>query len=196
MITDKEIKIIESNIRNYEREGYFKKGNYQHLTEFYLKNAKKTFQTADALLQISENVEIKKKLGLLDDFETYLWVVTSSYYSMFYMVNALLSEKGYKLGDKIVHKVASDVFYFYFVKNNKIARELFDIYEEAKGDALDLINYSEQAQKLFQDLENEREKRHRFQYDMTENIKKGYAQTSLKRAKDFFNAIELLIKAK
>jgi uncharacterized protein (UPF0332 family) len=156
MITDKEIKIIESNVRNYEREGYFKKGNYKHLTEFYLKNARKTFQTADVLLQVSENVDIKKMLGLLDDFETYLWVVTSSYYSMFYMVNALLSEKGYKLGDKIVHKVASDVFYFYFVKNNKIERYLFDIYEEAKGDALDLINYSEQAQKLFSDLENER----------------------------------------
>lgn len=59
---------------------------------------------------------------------------------------------------------------------------------------MDLIKYSEQAEKLFQDLEYEREKRHKFQYNMGESIKKSYAQTSLKRAKDFINEIEILIK--
>ena len=54
--------------------------------------------------------------------------------------------------------------------------------------------YSEQAEKLFQDLEYERDKRHKFQYNMTESIKRSYAQTSLKRAKDFVNEIELLIR--
>jgi len=194
MKTEKEIRIIESNINSYARDGLFKKGSYEHLIDFYIKTAKKTLQTADSLMQISENNELKKKLGLLDDFETYLWVITTSYYSMFYIVNALLSKNGMKLGDKIVHKVASDVFYFYFIKNKKIARELFEIYEEAKGQAMDLINYSEQAEKLYQDLEYERTKRHKFQYNMTENIKRSYAQTSLKRAKDFINEIELLIR--
>ena len=194
MKTEKEIKIIESNINIYIKDGLFKKGDYTHLIEFYTKTAKKTLQTADALMQISENNELKQKLGLLDDFETYLWIITTSYYSMFYIVNALFSKHGMKLGDKIVHKVASDVFYFYFVKNNKIAKELFEIYEEAKGQAMDLISYSEQAEKLFQHLEYERDKRHRFQYDMTASITRSYAQTSLKRAKDFINEIELLIK--
>jgi hypothetical protein len=55
------------------------------------------------------------------------------------------------------------VFYFYFIKNKKIAKELYEIYEEAKDQTMDLIRYSEQAEKLFQDLESEREKRHRFQ---------------------------------
>ena len=178
----------------YQNEGLFKKGDYSYLIEFYVRTTKKTLQTADALIQISENNELKKKLGLLDNFETYLWVVTTSYYSMFYMVNALLSKQGIKLGDKIVHKVASDVFYFYFIKNKKIAKELYEIYEEAKDQALDLIKYSEQAEKLFRDLESEREKRHRFQYDMTESIKRSYAETSFKRAKQFFNEIELLLK--
>lgn len=194
MKTEKEIKIIESNINIYAKDGLFKRGSYNHLTDFYVKTAKKTLQTADSLMQISENNELKKKLGLLDDFETYLWIITTSYYSMFYIVNALLSKNSMKLGDKIVHKVASDVFYFYFIKNKKIARELFEIYEEAKGQAMDLINYSEQAEKLYQDLEYERDKRHKFQYDMTENIKRSYAQTSLKRAKEFINEIELLIR--
>jgi|SRR3989344_3834138 len=194
MKTEKELKVLESNINMYQNEGLFKKGDYSYLIEFYVRTTKKTLQTADALIQISENNELKKKLGLLDNFETYLWVVTTSYYSMFYMVNALLSKQGIKLGDKIVHKVASDVFYFYFIKNKKIAKELYEIYEEAKDQALDLIKYSEQAEKLFRDLESEREKRHRFQYDMTESIKRSYAETSFKRAKQFFNEIELLLK--
>ncbi len=194
MKTEKEIKIIESNINIYLKEGLFKKGNYDNLKEFYIKTAKKTLQTADVLMQISENNEIKKKVRLLDDFETYLWVITTSYYSMFYILNALFAKNGIKIGDKIAHKVSSDVFYYYFIKNNKIAKELFEIYEEAKEQAIDLIRYSEQAEKLFQDLEYEREKRHKFQYDMTESIKRSYAQTSLKRAKDFSNEIELLLK--
>ena len=194
MKTEKEIKIIESNINSYLRDGLFKKGEYNYLIDFYVKTAKKTLQTADALMQISENNELKKKLGLLDDFETYLWIITTSYYSMFYIINALFSKHGIKLGDKIVHKVASDVFYIYFIKNKRIAKDLFEIYEEAKGQAMDLINYSEQAEKLFQDLEYERNKRHRFQYNMTESIKRSYAQTSLKRAKDFINEVEILIK--
>ena len=194
MKSEKEIKIIESNVNSYLREGLIKKGEYDNLTEFYIKTAKKTLQTADALMQISENIEIKKKLELLDDFETYLWVITASYYPMFYIVNALFSKNKIKIGDKIAHKVSSDVFYVYFIKNKKIARELFEVYEEAKGQAMNLISYSEQAEKLSQDLESERDKRHKFQYDMTENIKRGYAQTSLKRAKDFTNEITLLIK--
>lgn len=194
MKTEKEINIIQSNVNAYLKEGLFKKGNYEHLTEFYLKTAKKTLQTSDALTQLSENNELKKKFGFLNDFETYLWVITTAYYAMFYMVNALFSKRGIKLGDKVVHKVASDLFYLYFINNKKIAKELFDIYEEAKDQAMDLIHYSEQAEKLFQDLEYEREKRHKFQYDMTENIKKSYAQTSLKRAKEFINEIELLIR--
>src|SRR3989344_8326502 len=194
MKSEKEIKIIEANINTYLNEGLFKKGEYEELIDFYVKTAKKTLQTADILLQISEDSELKKQLNLLEDFETYLWVITTSYYSMFYMVNALFSKNGIKLSDKIVHKVASDIFYFYFIKNKKIAKELYEIYEEAKDQTMDLIRYSEQAEKLFQDLEFEREKRHRFQYDMTESIKRGYAETSLKRAKQFINEIELILR--
>ena len=195
MIAEKEIKIIESNVKIYLREGLFKKGDYSNLAEFYLRTAEKTLQTADALNQMSENLDIKKKLGLLDNFETYLWVITTSYYSMFYSINALFAKNGIKIGDKISHKVVSDVFYFYFIKNNKLAKELFEIYEETKDQAMELIRYSEQAEKLFKELEFEREKRHKFQYDMTETIKRSYAQTSLERARDFFNEIKVLLKS-
>ena len=49
---------------------------------------------------------------------------------MFYAVNALFSKNGIKISDKIAHKVSSDVSYFYFIQNHKIARKMFEIYED------------------------------------------------------------------
>lgn len=193
MKSEKEIKMIESNVKNYLKDGLIKKGNYTYLTDFYLKNAKKTLQTANALMQISDKKELKKLLGFLDDFETYLWVIVSSYYSMFYALNSLLSKNGLKVGDKIAHKVSLDVFYIYFIKNDKIAKELFELYEEAKEDSMDLTKYSEQAENLSIDLENEMFKRSKFQYEMSESIKRSHALTSLRRAKEFFNKLEAVI---
>lgn len=196
MRTEEEIRKIESNIRAYLEDGLFRKGDYRFLADFYLKTAKKTLLTADALMQLSENKELKQKLKLLDDFETYLWVVTTSYYSMFYAVNGLFAKHGIKIGDRIAHKVTSDVFYHHFIRNNKIARELFEIYEEAKERAMDLAStaYQGEAEELSQHLESEMRKRHKFQYNMTKTVKRGYAQTSLKRAVQFITQIEVLTR--
>jgi len=196
MKTTKEIKEIENNVKMYQQEELFKTGDFNFLTAFYLGNAKKSLSTAEILLKISEDSQLKKACKLADDFETYLWAITASYYSMFYAVNALFSKNKIKIGDKIAHKVASDVFYFYFIQNNKIAKKLFEIYEEAKDQALDLTatKYPEHAEKLSENLEFERGKRHKFQYNMTETIKRSYAQTSLNRAIEFVNQMEILIK--
>lgn len=169
MKTDKEQKQIETNIKAYSEEGLFKKGDYQFLVDFYLDAAKKSLSSADALMQLSENTELKRRFNLLEAFETYLWVCVISYYSMFYAVNALFSKNGIKIGDKIAHKVTSDVFYYYFIRNNKIAKELFKIYEEAKEQAMDMINtkYQGQAEDLARSLEHEMAKRGRFQYNFS-----------------------------
>lgn len=155
MKTAKEIKEIENNIKMYQQEELFKTGDFSFLTAFYLGNAKKSLSTAEILLRISEDSQLKKACKLADDFETYLWAITASYYSMFYAVNALFSKNRIKIGDKIAHKVASDVFYVYFIQNNKIAKKLFEIYEEAKDQALDLTatKYPEHAEKLSENLE-------------------------------------------
>ena len=112
---------IERNVKSYLDEGLFKKGDYRYLVDFYLDTSKKSLSTADALMQLSERVELKQRFNLLEDFETYLWVITTSYYSMFYAVNALLSKNGIKIGSRIAHKVTLDVFYSYFIQNNKLA---------------------------------------------------------------------------
>lgn len=190
-------KEIGNNVKHYQHEELFKKGDYDHLTKFYLDNAKKSLSTAETLFRISEEKELKKTLGLLDSFETYLWVITTAYYSMFYAVNALFSKNGIKVGDKIAHKVTSDLFYFYFIQNDRLAKRLFEIYEEVKEEALELTDtkYPWLAKELSKNLSYEMGKRHRFQYNMLESTKRSYAKTSLDRAVEFVNQIEIVIKS-
>jgi len=63
------------------------------------------------------------------DFEGYLWVIVSSYYSMFYAATALLASQGIRATGQIVHKVTRDALIHFFVSNEKLAK-LLEQYEE------------------------------------------------------------------
>jgi len=65
-------------------------------------------------------------------------------------------------------------------------------YEEAKTAGLELIGREElmksmhkKANELIVAYESERKKRSKFQYDIGAQANRGYAQTSLERAKEF-----------
>jgi uncharacterized protein (UPF0332 family) len=126
MIDSRRIKEAESNIRHYLKEGLLKKQANETAKKMYMKNSDLSLETANRLLSISDT-----------EFMPYLWVTVTSYYSMFYLANAVLLELGYKVGDKVSHKVAADALVV-FVKD-KLKKELLDGYEETKEDALELI---------------------------------------------------------
>lgn len=100
---------------------------------------------------------------------------------MYYIANAVLLGIGYKVGDKISHKVTSDALVVF--TRNKLKKEIIEGYEDVRDDALELI--SSKTDSLLQSLDFEREKRSKFQYKMDEQIKKSKALTSLERAKQF-----------
>ena len=129
------------------------------------------------------SLETAKKLFSLENksYKPYLWVIVSSYYAMYYIANAVLLNLGYKVGDKISHKVTSDAL-IVFVRN-KLKKNLLEEYENTKEEALELI--SSKVDSLLQSLDYEREKRSKFQYQMDEQAKKAKAFTSLERAKQF-----------
>lgn len=191
-------KSVNTNtIKEYLDNGIIKKGDYSNLTRFFMKNAEKSLSTAISLLRISEDSELKKKIGLNDEFESYIWVITSSYYSMFYAVNALFSKNGIKINStQGVHALTRITFRHFFINNNKLAKKLYEIYEEAEKDALDITqtNYPKIAEELSENLEYEENKRSKFQYEITEEAKKRHAETSIKRAKEFLETIEQTIR--
>lgn len=116
-----------------------------------------------------------------------LWVIVTSYYSTYYIANAVLLSLGCKVGTKISHKVTSDALIVH--ARHKLKKELLKGYQETKDEALELA----QADDILQDFEYERKKRSKFQYQMDEEAKRAKAETSLERAKRFVFEMKKLL---
>lgn len=179
MLDKKRIKEAESNIKGYLEEGLIKKQSNETARQMYIENSNLSLETAQKLLSLET-----------DEYRPYLWVIVSSYYSMYYIANAVLLTAGYKTGDRISHKVTSDALIAFIRK--KLKKGLIEEYENIKEDALELI--SSKADSLLQSFDFERQKRSKFQYRMDEQIKKAKALTSLERAKKFVFEMKKLLK--
>ena len=178
MLDEKRIKEAESNVKRYLEENLIKKQKNETAKSMYVENSNLSLETAQKLLNLED-----------DNYKPYLWIIVASYYSMFYISNAVLLEFGYKVGEKIAHKVTSDALIVYI--RNKLKKELLEEYEDAKEDALELI--STKVDSLLENLDFERNKRSQFQYKMDEEIKKNKALTSLERAKQFVFEMKKLL---
>ena len=174
MLNEERIKEAERNVRDYVESGMMKKSLFQEKILMILqKNAHDSIEIAEFL---SEN----KKSDL--------WIIVTSYYSMFYVANAVLFKIGYKIGDQTTHKITSDAL-IVFVRN-KLKKRLLEEYEEARNDALPGIK----ADTLIEEFDKERTKRGTIQYETTVIEKQAKAKTSLLRAKIFLFEMEKLLE--
>jgi len=178
MLDEKRIKEAESNVRNYVEEGLLKKDSNKTAQQMYLENAELSLETAKKLLSLES-----------DNYKPYLWIIVISYYAMYYIANAALLQYGYKVGDKISHKVTADAL-IVFVRN-KLKKELLSDYEQAQEEVLALI--ATKTDDLLKSFELEREKRSKFQYQTDEYAKKEKALTSFERAKAFLFEMKKLL---
>lgn len=178
MLDEKRIKEAESNVWQYLQDSLLKKQTNETAKIMYIENADLSLETAKKLLALESN-----------EYHPYLWVIVTSYYSMYYIANAVLLKLGYKVGDKVSHKVTSDAI-IVFVRN-KLKKNFLEEYENAQKDALELM--SQKADQLLKSLDEEREKRSKFQYQMDEQAKRGRAVTSLERAKEFVFEMKKLL---
>ena len=178
MLSDKRIKEAESNVKQYLADGLLKKQTNETAKEMYIENSNLSLETAQKLLSLENQT-----------YQPYLWVIVSSYYAMYYIANAVLLKIGYKVGDKISHKVTADALIVF--ARDKLKKELIEEYENVKEDALELT--SSKADSLLESLDFEREKRSKFQYQMDEKVKKSKALTSLERAKQFVFELKKLL---
>jgi len=203
MISDQRIREADRNVKQYIADGLLrvKDQSIEKFAGFFMRNAGSSLQTAALLYQISEDESTKDALKVSIDFESYLWVIVCSYYSMFYAATALLAEEGIKARGEIVHKVTADALIHFFISNKKLAK-LIREYDEAKDIVGELVGREElmkriekKAGELIVAYEAERKKRSQFQYDTGLMTKKGYANTSLDRAKRFVGEISKLLES-
>lgn len=168
MLDEKRIKESEKNMKQYLADNLIWKYKLfkKEILETYERNYKESINVAELLFN-------KNKSNL--------WVIVTSYYSMYYIANAVLYKIGYKMGSKISHKVTADAL-IVFVRN-KLKKSLLEDYEQAKEEALEIIG--RKTDEIISSFDQEMEKRSVFQYESTEEIKRAKAKTSLERAKRF-----------
>lgn len=201
---DKRIKQAENNVKTYLEEGLIKtKAKDEKIVKVYMEYANNSLQTAQLLFKISKDNELKESLGLPIDYESFLWVVVSSYYSMYYSVNSVLLHNGIKIGDKMVHKVTADCVINFLYLNGKIEKKLLEEYNNSKDEAMELmqklseeeikIEIKQKALEIVKTYDFEMNKRGKFQYNMNESLKEEIANASLERAKRFLLEMKKLM---
>ena len=178
MLSPERIKEAESNIKRYINENLLKKETNRTAQLMYMENSETSLQTAQKLLLLETK-----------EYNPSLWVIVTSYYAMYYIANAVLLHAGYKVGEKISHKVTADALIVFI--RNRLKKRLLESYEETKEEALELL--SQRVDALLQSLDYEREKRSKFQYQMDEQAKRNKAITSLERAKEFVFEMKKLL---
>lgn len=175
MLTKERIREAEINVKSYLADGLLKKAIMdKQVLNIFLRNAKESLRVAEEVHQknISE-----------------LWVIVCSYYSMYYYANAVLFKLGYKVGEKIVHKVTAEALIVYV--RGRLKESLIEEYEETKEEALNLAGMKADA--LIESFDFERNKRSLIQYRTIEIEKQSKAKTSLQRAKEFTREMEKLL---
>ncbi len=174
MLQDKRIKEAENNFKQYLRDGLIKKRIIKPEIITILK------QNANESLILAKEICEKNKSDL--------WVVVISYYSMFYIANAAINERGWYCGERNVHKITSDLIIV--LLKDLIKQTIVEEYESMMDNALANMKSDE----IVISYDNERRKRGQFQYDMTTDIKHSKAKTSLKRAQEFYFEILKILK--
>ena len=193
MIDEKKLKESESRVKNYLREGIIKTKQEKEFTDFFLINAEKSLNSANALFDLSNDKDMQEKTGYIN-FDGFLWVVNASYYSMFYMARALLESEGIKIkSDLSIHSITFDAIINFFYLNGKLQKRLIEDFAEAKEDASELLG-KQKADQLVEDYFWEKNKRAIFTYNTKEIVIRTKAKTSIERAKRFNEELRKILK--
>ncbi|MFH1210264.1 MAG: hypothetical protein V1663_05770 [archaeon] len=193
MINNKKLKEAESRVKQYLNKGIVKTNQQKEFVDFFLANAEKSLNSANALYDLSTDEDMQKKTGYIN-FDGFLWVVNASYYSMFYMARALLENEGIKINsDLSVHTLTFDSMINFFYLNGKLQKRLIEDFAQAKDEASELLG-KQKADQLVEDYFWEKGKRATFTYNTKEVVIKTKANTSIERAKRFNEEIKKIIK--
>jgi len=193
MLDDKKLKEAQSRVKRYLDNGAIKTKQQKEFVDFFLSNAEKSLNSANALYDLSTDKDMQHKTGYVN-FDGFLWVVNAGYYSMFYMARALLENEGIKIkSDLSVHAITFDAIINFFYLNGKLQKKIIEDFADAKEEASELLG-KQKADQLIEDYFWEKGKRAIFTYNTKEIVIKAKAETSIDRAKRFNQEIKKIIK--
>ncbi len=192
MLDEKMLAEAKKRAEKHIRDGLIVKERGGKFVQFFLNNAKNSLESAKLLYAASIDANVKSSFGL-SDFNGFLWVINSSYYSMFYIARALLESEGVKIKTEMsVHGVTFDALVYYFYINGKLEKRIIEEFAEAGEEASSILG-KEKAKELVDDYFHEKGKRGKFTYELGEIAMQEKAKTSLKRAKRFSEEIRKIM---
>ncbi len=120
---------------------------------------------------------------------------------MYYIVHSYLAlkyDRKLREGVRGVHAITLHLVVYYLVKTGKLAKHLYEEYcnaleEAAEVQAFDLGEYQKTAFAYAKEYQQQREKRERFTYFVSQNAEKHHAENSIKVAEEFINTIRQLM---
>ncbi len=183
MITDDDIKKSRKVVQDLIKKRIITKAENLR-KEFFMKKSENALETAHLIMENSGN-----------KYEGYIWVINTSYYSMFYAATTLLAEKGIKIDTDIgIHRLTYHSLIYYYLENRGLSKHIMQAYLEMEKDAEELLQIDKQANRYIERVKLEMDKRNTFTYEMGKTAKKAKAETSIRRAKEFITITKEMIK--
>ena len=211
MIKEKDIERAVKLFKRWDLDGCWKKPDaifVNHLME----KADDCLDVAKALAELMKDKTSTQKFLDKDNFNPTLWIINSSYYSIFFNAQLLLAHDRKKLPDDAedTHKTILLAMLFYFmikgsdseakkkirwedIKESRLSKALI-MFVEAQEESLELLQ--QRAKDALEDFNVELEKRRRFTYKMNFHAKESIALTSYQRAVNFRTLITEYLSAK
>jgi len=150
--------------------------------ELLMNRAADEFLLAETDMRISNEIDIKKSLGILPNKTFYHSVISHAYFSIFHAAKAYLFGKGMKIGPPGEHQKTFNAF-SKKVKEGIVDRELLAIYEQEITKAGVLVDI----------FKTEKKKRGDFTYNIRSEANIPFAQESIDNARKFTSAIRKIV---
>ena len=94
-MSDTRKELLKAKIKGYFAESKLRTDpSFTVLVPYYIDKARHNLETASILLQFSEDLELKKKAKVREDYYGYDWVISAGYYAMFHAATAALGAIG------------------------------------------------------------------------------------------------------
>lgn len=195
---EKKVQIAEKKVKElFDAEDLkrLSERDANNISQFYLQRSNIRLETSRIIF---ENSKIKETYS---DFSE---VVSATYYSMYYIVQAYLALKyKIKLRENVrgVHAITTQLVLYYLVKTNKLAEYLYEEYLKtlstvAKIQDINLDDFQKEAFELAESYNKSRDNREIFTYATSKNAEEHNAENAIKIAEEFINIIKQLMLKK
>lgn len=193
-VTIAEKRVLELN-KSYDLKKLSEIEKYQ-ISKFYEEKSKNRLETAKIIYNAS-----KDKNNFNEDYKDYAEVVSTAYYSMYYIIHAFLA-LNYKTklreGLRGVHIITEYIILYYLVKTKKLAKHLFEEYLKtlettAQIQKINIEDFQEKAYGYVKKYDKSRIAREIFTYNVSLDIEEYNAKQAINTAEEFINIVKQLM---